>query len=185
MKLRGWVVLGVLSAFTLTGCASTEWEDRYNELYDDMIDVTAERDQAQNDLIDSLQREESLQQQVDLTKNQDGDLRAQAEEAAARAREYAEALAAAEDELGILRSQTPGPGPDTTAELRAIQAKLDEFLARGFDGRVNEDGNIEITLPSDVTFGSGKAQLTSEGQQSLRSLAPSLNGDYARYQIRV
>ncbi len=46
-------------------------------------------------------------------------------------------------------------------------------------------GNMVITLPNDITFASGRADLTTSGKQALQAVATALKNDYAgsRYWI--
>src|SRR5206468_3374960 len=55
----------------------------------------------------------------------------------------------------------------------------------GRQRKARQDGNIEITLQSDVTFGAGAADLSDAGKKSLKSITPLLKGKFAPYQIRV
>ncbi len=40
------------------------------------------------------------------------------------------------------------------------------------------DGNLYISIPSEITFASGKATLTKNGKQALKAVADTLSGDY-------
>jgi chemotaxis protein MotB len=73
--------------------------------------------------------------------------------------------------------------------MKAMRELVDQLKAELGKGAtevgVTKDGNIEITLASDVTFASGSAELTESGKKSLKSLTPLLKGKFAPYQIRV
>jgi len=53
----------------------------------------------------------------------------------------------------------------------------DELDALGIDYR-NQGGNFVISIPASITFGSGKAALTNQGQQALTVVAQTLLRDY-------
>jgi chemotaxis protein MotB len=59
--------------------------------------------------------------------------------------------------------------------------KLDD-AGVGYEQR---DGNMVFTLPTEITFASGKAELTDKGRQALKEVSKVLNADYAdgRYWI--
>ncbi len=61
-------------------------------------------------------------------------------------------------------------------------AELDEF-GIGYGTR---NGRVVISIPSEVTFGSGKASLSSKGQSALRAVASTLGREYpsAEYWIQ-
>ena len=53
-----------------------------------------------------------------------------------------------------------------------------EFDDRGID-YYTKDGNFVISLPASITFDSGKADLTKQGQEALKVVAQTLSTDYA------
>ena len=55
-------------------------------------------------------------------------------------------------------------------------AALDEL---GIDNYQDRDGNFVISIPSEVTFASGRADLTKSGKSALQTVAGILSSDYA------
>lgn len=193
MVRRGLVLVGVLSALALTSCASVDWEERYNDLHGDLLEVMAERDAKQQELVEAYTREESLKQAMSARERELADSRRQLNEATQRAQEYASTNAGLNRDLDDLRRQaevvaqppvettpTAAPRLDVVADDIARQTGLAPDQVH-----VTPDGNIEITLPSDVTFGSGEAKLTNNGRKSLRAVAPTLKGEFGAYHIRI
>jgi chemotaxis protein MotB len=82
-------------------------------------------------------------------------------------------------------SAAPSTGPDMTAMNDLVRQLKSELGKGATDVGVTKDGNIEITLASDVTFASGSAELTDAGKKSLKSISPLLKGKFGPYQIRV
>ncbi len=65
---------------------------------------------------------------------------------------------------------------------RSAFAELDQF-GIGYGMR---DGHVVISIPSEITFASGKADLSSKGQSALRAVAKTLGREYpgAQYWIQ-
>jgi chemotaxis protein MotB len=55
----------------------------------------------------------------------------------------------------------------------------------GMDARETADGNIAITLPSDINFGAGSKDLTSAGKKTLEQVAKELDARFAGYSVRI
>lgn len=186
------VVLAVLVAGTaLSACKTTnEWENRYGELHEEYMQTVADRDEKQEHLVQALQREEVAQQQNSITQRAKAEADARAKEAADRAQQYAARVQQLEAEQVVAVPTTTVPTVSAADDDAAIQAHAAELASRAPKTsaggvRVTEDGNIEITLESDVTFRSGDAKLTKAGEKSLRQLQSVLTADYAPYKIRV
>ncbi len=177
-----WIAL-VVAAAALPGCASAD-ADRAELLEREALELTADRDAARQQLAEAMRREESLARQgeidaaeIERMRREQADIDAKAREALARAQEYA-----AQNEELMGRAEGAAGLQDENSRL---QEALARFKAQGADAKVTPDGNIEITLPSDVTFGSGQAKLTSAGKRNLQSLRGPLGGEYAAYELRV
>jgi chemotaxis protein MotB len=81
---------------------------------------------------------------------------------------------------------TTAPGPIDHSALSGIVDELKKELGQQApDVKVTKEGNIEIVLQSDVTFGSGSAELSESGKKSLKALTPLLKGRFAPYQVRI
>ena len=61
--------------------------------------------------------------------------------------------------------------PSTPAPV-AENSELDSL---GLDYGTNREGNFFISIPSEVNFASGKAELTKKGQEALRAVARTLH----------
>ncbi len=201
MLRRGLLCLSLLAGVALSACATTYTTDEYDDVHDMLLAATQERDE-------SLMREEGLRNQVsqvnaqyqrllaegqanpaELARLQQEAANAQSKlaaaeqarhEAAASARSYAAEVERLRQEA--IRTPTI---PDNTAEMARLNAEVVRLRAMGKIVSLTPDGNIEIVLPSDVTFSSGEATLTKRGQQSLRTLSTTLNGEYAPFSLRV
>jgi chemotaxis protein MotB len=202
MMRRGLVLLGVFAALALSACQTVDWEEQYNESQGLLIDATQERDEA-------LMREEQLRGQVaQLTREYNamkGQAQAdpaelaslrqrldeaiarvqQAESAAATAAASARSHAAEANRLNQELAEAQARASSVGTENEALMQEVARLVASGRDAHLTADGNIEIRLPSDVTFASGEATLTKSGQASVRSLRDTLNGEYGRFNIRV
>jgi chemotaxis protein MotB len=65
------------------------------------------------------------------------------------------------------RFEAPAPVPDNT--------ELDEA---GVDYGTDPFGNFYVSIPSSITFGSGKAELTKQGKEALQVVANTLKRDH-------
>ena len=176
MAWRPIACLGLLAALLLSGCASDDWEGRYNELHTDMFDMAAERDGARQDLVEAYAEQERLQAQKAQAERALAEEQLATEEATQRALAYAAELEKAKT--------APAPLPETPSRV-VMQDAVDRFKTIGVDASINADGDVEIRIPADVTFRSGEADLTKAGKTAIRRIAPELTGEFAGYDIRV
>lgn len=162
IPVLGSLVLG----FAVVGCASTDWETRYLEKEQESRAL-----QEQYDSMNQLQAER--QASAETLKN-DMD----------RARAEIDALAG---EVGDLENR-PVTADTTVSDpsVDALRREL-EILRRKYGDAVRStpDGNIEITLDSNVTFASGSHELTDEGRKILGSVAQELTGPFATNKVEV
>ncbi len=176
MAWRPMACLGLVAALLLSGCASDDWEGRYNELHTDMFDMAAERDGARQDLVEAYAEQERLQAQKAQAERALAEEQLATEEATQRALAYAE-------QLERMKSQ-PAQLPETPSRV-VMEDVLERFRTRNIDASINVDGDFEIRIPADVTFRSGEADLTKAGKAAIRRIAPELTGEFAEYDIRV
>ncbi len=183
MIRRGFGILALVAGLALTGCASEDWELRYNELHGEMIDVVADRDLQRQQLADVLARQDSLEQQSLVRERELSQLRQDANQSTDRAKQYADRVAELEDEIVAIQDQRV----DVAAEETNLLAQhVQRLRLQGFtDAQINNDGDLEIPISSDITFGAGKADLTKKGQSAVRSLTGDLTGTFADYDIRI
>ena len=167
-RLRAVVTSTSLLFFLVAGCASTDWESQYLEK-----DQEARALQAQYDLQrQALAEREAMNEEI----------RAQYEDSLAQVGEL-------ETRLGALKSR-PAPAEtvviDRSAEENArLQAEIRRLRGQNLGVTVTPDGNIEITLESDVSFASGSHALTKQGKSTLDVVARELKGRYASNEVRV
>ena len=116
-------------------------------------------------------------------KDRDAELAREREEHAETYRRLQDALAGREDleaQLAAARRQVVQPVAASAAHAESFP-ELDE-LGVGYGTR---NGNMVITLPSEITFPSGKATLTARGRSALSAVAQRLRDEYgdARFYI--
>ncbi len=194
MSNRGWATYGfVLSiaaaAVLAAGCASEDWKGKYDEQTKANLDLAAQNDALKQQRAEEAAKNEQLAQQL-----KQGDMETQ------KARQAADALAKQNDDLRASLSSSPSAskaptsapspsGPTGGFDPKVMQEIVDqlkkELGASAKHIEVTKDGNIEITLPADVTFGSGSADLSEAGKKSIREISPMLKGKFAPYQVRV
>ena len=113
------------------------------------------------------------------------DLRAQVDELKAKERLYLDQLAARKSADGakpLAAAAAPDPLQSRTEEkARAIAEELKDT---GVETDLR-DGRIVLTVPSSITFSSGKADLTEKGKAALRKVAAALKAQYASGKIWV
>ena len=177
MSKRGWAVMGLVAAISMAGCASDDWQAKYEEQQRLNLDLASQNDDLKTSRAEQAAKTEQMANQVRTL-----DMEAQ------KAREAAEAAARQNESM---RGQ-PGPAtaqPNSGFDSKAINDIADqlkrELGKQAPEVAVTKDGNIEITLASDVTFGSGSAELSDSGKKSLRGLSGLLKGKFAPYQVRV
>src|SRR5262245_14180369 len=175
MSKRGWALLGLVAAISLAGCASDDWQQKYEEQQRLNLDLCSQNDDLKTARAESAAKNEQIAAQMRTL-----DMEAQ------KAREAAEAANRQNDELrGKATAGTPAPagtsgGFDSKA-IHDIAEQIKRDLGKGGEVAVTQDGNIEITLESDVTFSSGSAELSDAGKKSLRGLSGLLKGKFAPY----
>jgi chemotaxis protein MotB len=179
MSKRGWAVLGLVAAISLAGCASDDWQAKYEEQQRLSLDLAD-----QNDTLKQARAEQAARAEA-----QAGQLRTLDAEAQ-KAREAAEAAARQNEELrgkaGVPANASVSTGGVDSKAIHDIAEQLKRELGtKAPEINVTKDGNIEITLASDVTFGPGSAELSDAGKKSIRSLSGLLKGQFAPYQVRV
>lgn len=160
--LRLPVVLGVLAFLPLLGaaCASTDWEAKYLEMEEQSRLLEEQNEAFRQSVAENDSAAEGARQ--DLEKTQ-------------------QAIDALSKELAGLKAAPPAAAPvsdDMAADLARLRDKYG-------DVEMTPEGNIEITLNSDVTFSSGSRTLTTEGKKVLDSVAGELTGEFAGNMVRV
>ena len=175
---RRWIgVLGMLAAMSLAGCAS-DWQERYEQSQRENLDLVQQMEQVRSSQAEAAAKAESATGQIDALKREQEKLIQERNEAARVAENWK-----AEAEKRPTTTPTavaPNPTDDVSSKVAAIKRDNPNSIVT-----VTPDGNIEITLPSDVTFASGSDSITDGAKKSLRGLSSKLNGDFGPYMIRV
>jgi flagellar motor protein MotB len=182
MSRRFIALCGLAAAFALAGCSTTNWEEVANERDRALHDQNARMDAMTLDTANAVTEAESAKT-AKAAAERDAELaKQQAREAAERAIQW-------QNEAERMRREGGRSGaasaPDASTSDDAVQRTVADLRSQGYRPEITADGNIEIPLESDVTFGSWKTALTDSGKKSLRGLAPILNGKFAPYMIRV
>lgn len=187
MSKRVLAMFGLVAAIAMAGCASEDWKGKYEEQQKLNLDLAAQNDEVKQQRAEQAAKAEQYAAQLKQTDMEAQKLRLANEEAAKEKEALRQQLAG---------SQT-APKPDSSAsasstpatDMKAMRDLVDQLKAELGKGAtevgVTKDGNIEITLASDVTFASGSADLSEAGKKSLKTLVPLLKGKFAPYQIRV
>ncbi len=154
----------VLGFLVFAGCASTDWEARYLEKENEARALQEQYDALNQSLAEREATAEELKGELDRTQ------------------ESVEVLSSAISEL---RKQ-PAPRDPSVEENRRLRAELARLQAKyGRLAQLTPEGNIEITLNSDVTFAPGSYALTKNGKAILDSVAGELAGEFAGHMIHV
>lgn len=179
-------LLAVAAGLSLAGCASEDYQAKYEEQQKLNLDLSNSNEELKQQRAEAAAKCEQLGQVL-----KQNDVETQ------KARQNAEALAKQNEELRVrLASKesaaVPAPASGATGagiddgSLRALVVELKKELGKQADiVSLTKDGNIDITLASDVTFASGSADLTEAGKKSLKSISALLKGRFAPYHIRV
>jgi chemotaxis protein MotB len=187
MSKRGWAILVLAASFASAGCASDDWKDKYDEQTRANLDIAAQNDALKQQRAEAEAKNEQIANQL-----KQSDMETQ------KARQAADALAKQNEELrqGQPSAQpapkSAGPAPASgngTFDSKAMQEVVDqlkrELGKQAPEVTLTKDGNIEITLAAEVTFGAASADLSESGKKSVKTLAPLLKGKFAPYQVRV
>jgi chemotaxis protein MotB len=182
MSKRGLAVFGLAVAIGLAGCATEDYKGMYEEQQKLNLDLAAQNDEVKQQRAEQASKAEEYAKQLKQSDMEAQKLRI-ANEEAAKEREAVRPQAAGAE------AAKPEAGATSSMDAKAMRDLVDQLKAELGKGAsevgVTKDGNIEITLASDVTFSSGSAELTESGKKSLKTLAPLLKGKFAPYQIRV
>jgi chemotaxis protein MotB len=163
----------------LTACSSQQEE--VDRLERENIELIAERDNQRQQYADAVSRLESANKLGSATARDLATTRQQLDEAAEIARKYE---AQNQKLLGDLEgSKATGAARGGLDLDRVANQMRNDSSVRNV--RVDEDGNLEITLESDVTFGAGQSALTAAGKRSIQGLKSLLTNKYGAFQLRI
>ncbi len=78
---------------------------------------------------------------------------------------------------------------EANAKLLAEPEKSSAQSYPGLDeagvGYGTRDGNLVLTIPTEISFPSGKAELSKQGQKALTAVAKTLTSDYSNAEYRI
>jgi len=166
---RAVIAIPALAAMILfAGCASTDWEARY---------------------LEKEQEARALQEQYESYAQTSAERDASTEVWAREFGKTQEQVVALAHEVKKLKDR-PAPAPEANAaagdpEYERLQAEYRRLKQRYDHVSITEDGNLEITLDSSVTFQSGSYALTKQGRRTLDEVARELQGEFAGHMVRV
>ncbi len=168
----GWLRVAATSIFLLffltAGCASTDWESRY---------------------LEKEQEARALQAQYDLQRQALAEREAMNEEVRSQYQDSLAQVDVLEQRIVALRDR-PAPEQPVVADrsvgdLARLEQELVRLRKQNLDVDLTPDGNVEITLESDVSFASGSHKLTKRGRSMLDTVARELNGQFSGNLVRV
>lgn len=179
MTRRFFGVLGMVAALGAGGCAS-DWESRYEQSQRENLDLVQQLEEMRSSTATDAARAEAALNAQKAAERDAAKLLAERNEAARRAEEWR-----AKAESAVVAAK-PVPAPAVT-ESNPVATSLADTLRKTYpDGvRITPEGNVELTLASDVTFGSGSDVVSDAAKKSLKSLAGKLNGEFGGYAIRI
>lgn len=168
----GWLRAAATSLFLMlfltAGCASTDWESRY---------------------LEKEQEARALQAQYDLQRQALAEREAMNEEIRGQYQDSLAQVDVLEQRLVVLNAR---PAPEqpvvvdrSSGEMAQLQQELERLRKMNLNVDVTPEGNLEITLESDVSFASGSHQLTKRGKSTLDAVARELSGQFSSNQVRV
>ena len=166
----GWVRVATTSAVLLfllsAGCASTDWESRY---------------------LEKEQESRALQAQYDLQRQALAEREAMSDEVRGQYLDSQTQVDVLEQRIDALKAHVPAEAPVNRSEgdLAKLEAEVRRLRSQHVDAKVTPDGNIEITMESDVSFASGSHKLTKKGRSTLDAVAHEVNGRFSGTQVRV
>jgi chemotaxis protein MotB len=169
MRQTAVLITMVFTISLAAGCASTDWEAKYLEKQEEARALQGENDTLTQQLAEEEARKEQARRELRQT------------------RSSVDLLAQKIQQVKSMPPPAAPPSPEPSAnELAQLEAELVRLQQKyGELVQLTPEGNIEITLNSDVTFGSGKKSLTAAGKQILDSVAPELQGEFAGFPVRV
>jgi len=157
-----WLASGVL-VLAATGCASTDWRQRYLEKERESADASGQLSDERNARAASV---------------------SQLEEAKTRIATLESENLALKDRAAAATAAAPAPAP-SDANLEEAARQMQEKIGGGGKVSVTADGNIVISLPADITFSPGSKDLAVQGKKSVDAVAKELKERFAGYSIRV
>jgi chemotaxis protein MotB len=157
------LIVGLLGLCTV-GCASTDWESRFRDEERQSNELAADLEASRNDVATLQAQNKVLEDQLDRERADGQRLRG---ELAELERARSEALAA-----------TPEPEPEVDI------SKLKRDMDFG-DVKLDESGNVVITLESGITFSPGSARLTRSGMSLLKRVAGTIQSQFPGRTIRL
>jgi flagellar motor protein MotB len=176
---RRWIgVLSVLVAFSLAGCSS-DWQERYEQSQRENLDLVQQMEELRGVQATDAAKTEAARAQMTAMEREQARLLEERNEAARRAAEYKALLEKSPAAPAVAQEPTRG-----SKDAKDLYRELVNVYGPG-SVTITEQGDVEVTLASDVTFASGSDQLSEAAKKALRRVAPKLNGEFGSYLIRI
>ncbi len=87
-------------------------------------------------------------------------------------------------EIALSEASMPIAAPIDTYPVEYDEPDYSDLNEIGIETSVRQ-GNLVIAIPAEITFGSGKAQLTSQGKSALHAVANTLTREYDGYRYWI
>jgi chemotaxis protein MotB len=168
MQRKFIYLLLVLSFSLVAACATTDWESKYLEKEDEALALEDENDALTQQMAEREAFKEEARRELTQTQASVDLLSRKIQDVKALPPPPAQAAPPSNQDMEQLE-----------AEFARLQQKYGELV------KLTPEGNIEITMNSDVTFSAGSRTLTSRGMQILDSVAMELQNEFGGHAIRV
>ena len=163
MNLGRWALVVMIGLATV-GCSSTNWESRYRDKERQATEMSGDLEASRNDVARLTASNQLLTDQLRGERVDRDRLSAELMEARNRGEETATAAETAEPAVDI--------------------AGLIQKMDFG-DVRLDDSGNVVITLESGITFSPGSAKLSASGRKILARVTRTLRSEFPERRIRL
>lgn len=187
---KAFLVISAMLPALAAGCASTNWEEVAEQRNRELLDKDSAMQLAASEQAKEAARAEAAMSQKAAMEKENERLRRDAALAAQSAAEWERRVAELKSAQAPVVAAAPA-APAAPSVDAAVLRRLEE-LERQLKGNpaidkvgLDTDGNIEISLKSDVSFASGSSAVTDKAKKSLKGLGDELNGMFRPYMVRV
>jgi len=163
MGVTKWFLIG-MACLLLVGCTSTDWEARFRDKERLATELGSDLEVARHDQAKLQASNRILTDQLNRARTEKGRL---ADELSGLRLKLSEAVAAPAVE-------------EPAVDIAALKRKMEYG-----DIKLDESGNVVVTLESGITFASGSARLSASGKSILKRVTATLRSDFADRRIRL